>query len=279
MSALTSSSRAADILEILAARTWRRIRASEELGTPYGEESITEANTLDMRAAGVREVLVVPVSKRAEAVYGADWEWYVGNPADGWWRYAVQAKRLSPDRTYRKLRYKVRGRLQSTLLRRYAERAGAVPLYCFYNYEPTLGAGAGGCWHCPLPYAPEQLGCTLAPLDVALRFMRRGAKPAFRAIHAADAAIPWRCLLRCPGLNPDAHALRHPLASKGFEDVRRHAELPPPIAALWERHATRRHLADDQALAGVPPVGLDFGAGDLEIVPRHVVVLTTGEPG
>ena len=134
-------SRPVQILEELAARTWRQIEASESLVVPYAEESITEANNLSMRAARIPELLVVPVSKRKEAIYGLDWTWFIGSDQKGWWKYAVQAKRIDNSRKYPQIRYMVRGRLQSNILREYALRQQAIPLYCLYNFEPSLSHG------------------------------------------------------------------------------------------------------------------------------------------
>ena len=256
-------SRSVQILEELAASTWNQIKASESLGLPYAEETITEVNNLSMRAARIPELLVAPVSKRKEAIFGLDWTWFIGSDKKGWWQYAVQAKRIDSSRKYPQIRYKVRGRLQSSILREYALDHRAIPLYCLYNFEPSLSHG--DCWNCRQPFDEEQLGCTLLPLDVAVTFSKKGARSTFRQIHSNEAAIPWRCILKCPGLNPADHNYPHPLASKGFFHVRRSESLPPEI----DRLRSRLSLSDEVASAPA--------FSESEIVPRHVIVIDTGE--
>ena len=41
----------------------------------YGEETITESNLLEIRRQHQKEVRVHTISKRDEALVGADWEW------------------------------------------------------------------------------------------------------------------------------------------------------------------------------------------------------------
>ena len=249
----------ADLFESLAARTWMRLQLAEALRTSYGEETITDNIILDLLVAAPADVRVRPVPKPEEALHGADWEWWLGNDSDGWWPFAVQAKKLSKNRVYLGLRYTVKGVLQADLLERYARRRNAIPLYCFYNYDD--GLTPGDCWNCPLPPDLSQLGCTVTALDVVKRVIPKRRPKTMRALHADRRSIPWRCLLKCPFLAPGSAIVgSHPLASVGFENVRPVANLPS--YALGDGPVPAVTLDDDDA-------------SGITLVPRFVVVLNT----
>lgn len=130
---------AQQLFEELATATWDRIRYGVELECSQGEETITDINLLDMKRAALPNLYLWKANKAAEAETGLDWEWWVGSNGRRWWRYAVQAKKLSKTGSYDSLRHKVRGRQQFDLLTEYAKaNRGCIPLYCFYNYVPSI---------------------------------------------------------------------------------------------------------------------------------------------
>jgi hypothetical protein len=80
----------------------------------------------------------------------------------------------------------------------------SIPLYCFYNFLPKLlyDIDHSKYWHCTWEgFQPEQLGCTLVPLEAVRKVKhRKGETTAFGAIHEDPDALPWRCLFH---LYPD----------------------------------------------------------------------------
>jgi hypothetical protein len=124
------------LFERLARKTRCLLRDAKRWAMSFSETSITDLNLLAMVKASLPGVRVFRFSGAFEARIGCDWEWWIGQAANGpWLRYAVQAKvqhRL--DRKYRALRHLVGIEWQIDLLERYARRAGAIPLYCFYNH-------------------------------------------------------------------------------------------------------------------------------------------------
>ena len=89
---------ATKILETLAKATWERIFFGEVLDCSQGEETITDINLLDIKRAatsgGYTGMHILKTNKADEAKFGIDWEWWIGSHLGGWWRYAVQAKKL-----------------------------------------------------------------------------------------------------------------------------------------------------------------------------------------
>jgi hypothetical protein len=86
---------------------------------------------------------------------------------------------------------------QLAILRRFAERTRAAPIYCLYNYVDK--ASYAQYWQCcsQTPDA-EQLGCTVTPANVVDWATHTWGKRTFEAIHRKRSTIPWRCLAFCP---------------------------------------------------------------------------------
>lgn len=185
-----------ELLGRLAENTWERLAMSLRLGCSQGEETITDINLLEILRAALPDILVVKTSKADEAVKGIDWEMWIGSNSAGWWRYAVQAKKVnSPASRYDKLRHKIGSKYQFEILDKYAKANNSIPLYCFYNFVDL--SSLHKYWRCGQSFQQEQLGCTIAPLDsIRKGFMPRGPKT-FDWIHTQGQTIPWRCLA-CP---------------------------------------------------------------------------------
>src|SRR5690349_11485911 len=98
-----------DVLKIMALNTWNRLKAANALGVSPNEEALTDVNLLDIYLQSSSEIILWKCPKREEARIGIDWEWFIGNDTEGWYRYAVQAKKLSNGR-YRTLNHIVRRR-------------------------------------------------------------------------------------------------------------------------------------------------------------------------
>lgn len=219
----------ARIFEELAEATWDRIRFGERLDCPQQEETITDINLLDLKRARLANVHVRKVGRKKEARTGLDWEWWIGSDRTGWWRYAVQAKKVNELRRYGSLRKKVRGRFQLHILESYARLKGCVPLYCLYNFSSLPNNSSY--WNCNLSYDEPQLGCTVARLDVVKQAFRKRAPKTFEALHLSKATLPWRCLIRCPLIMTSTSGQDHPLVSGSFSYLSPYETLPDFLRA------------------------------------------------
>ncbi|MEV0766924.1 DUF6615 family protein [Nocardia salmonicida] len=81
-------------MDELAAQTWWKYRDGHALGLAPGEESVTDANLLELYRR-FPQLAVRRLTKAAEKRVGADWEWWVGSSADGWICLRIQAKRIN----------------------------------------------------------------------------------------------------------------------------------------------------------------------------------------
>jgi hypothetical protein len=109
------------LFETLAEQTWDRIRDAHELDVSQGEETITDLNLLEIKRNGISTIRVVKLSIDEEAIKGIDWEWWIGSDAQGWLRYAVQARKIHfASQRYDSLGHKVNGVLQIDLLEVFA---------------------------------------------------------------------------------------------------------------------------------------------------------------
>ena len=126
----------------------------------YGEETITEANILEIRRRHPEVVRVRTFPKRIEAHTGADWEWHIIGLRRTL-KMRVQAKRLQCNDVL-KISHKVKssGKQQRDLLIAGARAAGMKAVYCIYCAEPQRKF-----WkklHAPPGYRSFQTGCLLA---------------------------------------------------------------------------------------------------------------------
>lgn len=218
---------AARVFEKLAVQTWEWLELSRALQLSIGETTITDINLLELKREGPPDVHVYKAIGRDEPEKGFDWEWYVGNPRGGWWRYAVQAKKLSlSTNRYRSFRHRIRGRQQLSVLEDFARSNRAIALYCFYNSRPEAVERAY--WSCGRAFGAKQLGCSVLPLNGVRSLHRTAGAPSFEDVHQHRAALPWRCIVDCPLLSPSA-SCRHPL-HEGDWEVAPLAELPAFLA-------------------------------------------------
>ena len=155
------------ILESLSRDVWERLRDIKALSPKYnvrfGEETITDLLMLDLNRHVLTQGLFVQTSKDREAIRGTDFEWWLGSDVTGWIRLAVQAKKLDlKSNRYNKLNHTINNVKQIDRLERYANRHGAIPLYCLYNYNDNVNPYEH--WHCcQRPFDEEAFGCTLTP--------------------------------------------------------------------------------------------------------------------
>ena len=113
----------------------------------FGEETITDLLMMDISVQGSTLALFRQTSKPDEAEWGTDFELWMASGRLGWFRFAIQAKKLDlrTDR-YASLTKSNSNGLQIDLLEQYAQRKRAAPLYCLYNH--TDSADELDQWHC-----------------------------------------------------------------------------------------------------------------------------------
>ena len=153
---------------------------------------------MDLYLQGSTLVLFEQTSKSDESTSGTDFELWLGSDQLGWFRFAIQAKKLNlRDGRYSTLtQYNSHGR-QVDLLEQYAQYNDAAPLYCLYNFADD--ADELEHWHC-CNGCPElkELGCTVTPSsNIQRAICEQGAKN-FYSIHNRKSTLPWRCLVGCP---------------------------------------------------------------------------------
>ncbi|WP_432937480.1 DUF6615 family protein [Kribbella sp. CA-253562] len=178
----------------------RRLTAAAHLGTPYGEETITETMLLDLRLELSGRLAVTPYTKYQESrVTGADWEWWfcdgIGRRMYG---MRVQAKKLklvngSPayDFAYRPNKRKER---QVDRLLANARDAGLPAVYALYNGpELDLSLFAWSC--CTEQPSASVFGVSMISAAAARRLADIGQTT---LADAGALSLPWSCCALCP---------------------------------------------------------------------------------
>lgn len=253
---------AVQLFELLAESTWERILAGEELGCRQGEETLTNINLLDIKRARLHEVRVPKINKADEPKTGIDWEWWIGSNKKGWWRYAVQAKKIDSSGRYSKLRHKVRGRFQIDILEDYAKSHKCIPLYCFYNF--IKANNLQDYWQCCVSYDKFQLGCTVASIDVAKKAFVEGKSKTFQFVHSQKQVLPWRCLVKCPSMLSLSRGEPHPLANGVSAEFSWYETLP-------------FFLRKDAGEENIIEFPTDLYNRDLALYPKRILAIDVGD--
>ena len=227
----SSTNVALTLFEYIAKTTWEWLGQARQLKLSFSEETITDIAALQIAGAASNQVKVAKTTRQQEKRYGIDWMWFIGNPRQGYSRYAVQAKKITLDSSAN-FSYRVRYRVSRTpgsefqieRLEQFAKRARAIPLYCFYNNVNS--ALATRYWHCrAYPNQPDdirQMGCTVVPLDAIQVMHKPHHRKDFPAVHQDVRSIPWRCLFhpicRVAGIHSVSEYRRGVLAGQPPQD-------------------------------------------------------------
>ena len=205
-------------LENLATETWQRLRDIKAFlvrPEPFnmvrlGETTITDLAMMDLCRRGLSRSIFIQTPPDKERFRGTDFEWWIGSDAFGWFRLAVQAKKLDMKRDrYLAFVHKVGGKPQIQVLEEYADEKNATPLYCLYNYSNM--ADPEKHWHCcQRPFRSEELGCSIAPASRVSDAIGTRGKRSFEFIHECNQTLPWQCLASCP-------YVRNALDQRGME--------------------------------------------------------------
>ena len=206
-----------DMFENQSRFTWERLSyAYKSIMDPgqsgplqFGEETITNIFMMDLYVQGSTVILFEQTSKKKESKSGTDFELWVGSEQLGWFRFAVQAKKLDL-RTgrYNDLNHPNSHGRQPVLLERYAASNEACPIYCLYNFTEKVNQNDH--WHCCDDTKDDttELGCSITTLSNIKRAIgTRGAKK-FECIHSRPDTLPFRCLVACPKVQESLEAKR-----------------------------------------------------------------------
>ncbi|WP_411841124.1 DUF6615 family protein, partial [Sphaerospermopsis aphanizomenoides] len=94
---------------------------------------MTDINLLTIKRKKIPEVVIWKCPKDEEANTGIDWEWFIGGNSIGWYRYAIQAKKLclkgKGKNTYTEIQHKPKNKNQTQieLLEDYARATNSIP--------------------------------------------------------------------------------------------------------------------------------------------------------
>ena len=212
---MSSPNVALTLFEHIARTTWEWLGQARKLNLSFSEETVTDIAALQIAGAASNQVRISKATRQQEKLYGIDWMWFIGNPRQGYSRYAVQAKKITLDSSAN-FSYRLRRRVsripgsefQIERLGTFARRARAIPLYCFYNnVKSTL---ATRYWHCRVyPHQPDdirQMGCTVVPLHAVQVVHKPHHRKNFSVVHQGGSSIPWRCLFHSSCLVGGIHS-------------------------------------------------------------------------
>ena len=289
-------------LERLAVATWDRLRdikAFSQRPEPFnsvrlGETTITDLAMLDLCRQGLTKSMFLQTPQHMERFWGTDFEWWVGSRGTGWFRLAVQAKKLDMKQSrYVSLAYKPNGVPQINTLEQYASQNRATALYCLYNYSG--GVDGRRHWHCcQRSFRAEELGCTLARLSRIRQAISRKGKRTFDFVHQNVSTLPWQCVAICPRVRDAFNEARMPF---GVQQEREpvvpfplidlssyYPELPPyrPLSRLGRLSLPYLDVWADDDMAGYDIQVVEFDDSlaefyNLEVgVPRAINVTDLG---
>ena len=292
-------------LERLAVATWDRLRdikAFSQRPEPFnsvrlGETTITDLAMLDLCRQGLTRSIFLQTPQRMERFWGTDFEWWLGSRRTGWFRLAVQAKKLDMKQgRYVSFAHKSNGVPQINTLEKYASQNRATALYCLYNYSG--GVDGRRHWHCcQRTFRAEELGCSLVRPSRVRQAIRRVGKRTFGFIHLSSNALPWQCMATCPRLRDAFNEARKPSGLQREAQLVEpfplidlssyYPELPPyrpQVRRGWLSLQNLRGWADDEMAAyDIEVVEYDDSLAefyDLEVgIPRAINVTDLGPWG
>lgn len=263
------------LLQGLAETTQQRIVEAHKFDLNYGETTITDFCLLEIARAKLQQIAVVAARGQMERKRGFDWEWYIKYPATKWFRFSVQAKKMSPETgTYRSLRHQVApGEFQIDILAKFAALKKTIPLYAFYNVRKWAAAPPS---LCAMTTRIQDSDCTLVPLDDVRKSHGVRCRHDYGSVHIGK-DMPWRCIV-CPGslgacvglqsTRPPAEGRSavHPLQARDIEPLLLD-RLPPVVERLVagssdEREVQLPDLTQDEAYAN-----------ELGIAPRRIAII------
>jgi hypothetical protein len=181
----------------------------------HREDGLTDENLFRLRI-NHPYLNVKKFTARAEALNGADWEWWIGSRSSGWLGLRVQAKKMLAMR-YDELGYRSRSqtRIQCQVLveetAHDARGRALYPLYVFYNgWDEAAGWPAGVAWtlgcskpaNCKAVPDVSIFGCGLADARQVLAVLQSNSDP-LAASSTLPLQRPWSWLFKDLLVAPD----------------------------------------------------------------------------
>ena len=247
------------VLEELAFITWDTIGNAYDNRISYGEDAITSVNLLALKNKGFHN-FVLEDTRINESSKGCDFEFWVGSNEKGWFRYAIQAKKITvSNQRYDALAHKVNGVPQIDILKNYARINQAIPLYCLFNKSVGLTSLRSGC---PKFNNIKELGCSITPLQTVQTSLNTRGTRNFNWFHNRPETLPWSCLVRCPQISQ--HWSRSTLGVS--HDEMMYSELPRQLALLLSKEGNAEEI-----------VNSDIFSQEIHYRPRWVGVFETSE--
>ena len=249
-------------MDDLAAQTLSRILLGDERGIRLREDTITEANLLDLDLRQ-RDLVVHRFNQNEERAVGADWEWFIGSDIAGWFGLRIQAKRADGGQ-YRQLGHPGLGTddyQYDTLIQSCATAASPnrefkfFPHYVFFNGLETWPPSAvwsgcpneapiGACSHAEL----NDFGCSTAPAQLVKRIHGGQGIEGRRIESHLSVHVPWSWLFGF--LDDSSVSVSDPSGSSDASNLTTHAVL------AW-------HQAQERTLAAIATLdALAAGSAD-----------------
>ncbi|MCU4629687.1 hypothetical protein KTJ53_08245 [Acinetobacter variabilis] len=166
----------------LSKDTWRILSRAYNNHLTFGEDAITSI-ILDQIIENSNFSIVISDTRPKENTCGCDFEMWIGGKK-GWYRYAIQAKKLDiGSQTYKSLHHTI-GKLkipQIDVLETYSKKVNAFPLYCLYNSNLNT------------PSKEDLYGCSIISISkIKKALVTRGTR-SYRALRKD--MIPWHYLV------------------------------------------------------------------------------------
>ena len=273
---------AIQLLQELSIWTHTRLSLAQAVHSPYGEESITDHLLVELATRSGGMLKVRSLTKDDEADYGADWDWFIGSPAMGWLRFAVQAKKLHlkvarytsifyPPSARKNTKRTVARGGQIDLLGACGKTWRALPIYCLYNWGDLSTEGID-CGVRP----KAELGCTIASIRPIRSHCRPNYSPAFENLHVGEPTHAWHCWI--PRV---FHTLVAPEFAVAGDDGHWELDAWQPNRADCVQHASSEgysffHTEIPHSIRGLlhgDDAELIRAYGDGDSVPRAIAVL------
>lgn len=247
------------ILEKLAFTTWETISNAFLQHISYGEDAITSVNLLSLKNEPSSN-FVLQDTRINESTKGCDFEFWIGSNQKGWFRYAIQAKKITvSNERYNSLSHKVGGVPQIDILEKYSTANKAIPLYCLFNYSNKVSSINSGC---PMYTNIKEVGCSVTPLKTVRKALNTRGARTFQWFHKRQETLPWSCLVRCPEI-----AQHWTLSKLGFNYKEMlYEKLPQPLRLLLDNELQAEQVIES-----------DIFSQEIDYKPRWVGVIEITE--
>lgn len=200
----------------ISARTWNSMQKNFSTPIQKREDAFTADNLQDLYLLNSFNFSVFDFTPHEESyLTGADWEMWFVDDINNSFGFAVQAKKLLNDLTYKIDYVPKNGHPQIGRLFDYCKlHNDLTPLYCFYNYFKNINSTA--IWPCQsYPESETLWGCAISHglnMKKLIRLNRNSVKDVL------PLSFPWHCIVCCPGIGRNGSGTLSDRAA-GFADT------------------------------------------------------------